>query len=821
MTGKVSHPHWLRRAWNHLMLWEVRHAWPTLIFCFLIAIACIWQSGKLSKRLRGGLVSLPGSESELVLRNVEKNFSKAIAYPTILVQESLGTVDELEGNWQKGLQTARGVHSVQDVIDMHLGRKIVAKVTVNSKSFREAQEMISSMRKAGLPAGFEVSDLTVSREGQIRVFVETDVRSFKEGEVDFKILEGTMSRMKLPEGSSLELSVMRHPRRNFAMVEADLHSYQEAEALTAHLQQGLHDLNLPSGNRVIVTGLPALFYDLNKEAVSALRKAELIGLPICFLLLIWVFGSPIAALLPVVVALMVLFTGSAVMSKVGKYIEISMFVPSVLSMIGLGVGVDYMLILVSRFRECVVKHPNVDEAIMESMHLTAPTLLGSGFTVAIGFSALVFTPVMLFRAMGIAGIVVILSALICIFVLAPPLLKVTQGWIVWNKPVEAKAPFWKRWTHFVVEHPICCLLSGLSLMLLIAWPIFNIKAAALNPDTLPAGLESRRGYNLCKNGFGAGWLMPAAILIENNKKWSEEEYLRHEQAFIQKLRNMGTTFDAVGASDLSSAQNKGFSIEIPSNFFISKEGHHHLILAMYDGNPMSLAGRAWIEEIRQMGRSEWKKDDGFTCLVGGVVANTLDIDRAVGVYIFRTAIFCLTTTFICLAWLYRSLFIPLQAIIMNLLSVSGAYGFLVMWFQMGLGAKLMPLQVGAAQGINSVVALLLFCALFGLSMDYQVFLISRIYEEWRRSHNNKLAIRHGIELTGRVVTGAAAVMISIFLSFAFVSVLETRQFGTGMAAAIAFDATIIRLLVFPSIMLLMGKLNWWWPFSKKIHAQEL
>ena len=117
--------------------------------------------------------------------------------------------------------------------------------------------------------------------------------------------------------------------------------------------------------------------------------------------------------------------------------------------------------------------------------------------------------------------------------------------------------------------------------------------------------------------------------------------------------------------------------------------------------------------------------------------------------------------------------------------------------------------------MSSVVILLLFCALFGISMDYQVFLISRIHEEWRRSHNNKLAVRHGIELTGRVVTGAAAVMITIFLSFAFVSVLETRQFGTGMAAAIAFDSTVIRLLIFPSLMLLIGNANWWWPFGRK------
>ena len=138
-----------------------------------------------------------------------------------------------------------------------------------------------------------------------------------------------------------------------------------------------------------------------------------------------------------------------------------------------------------------------------------------------------------------------------------------------------------------------------------------------------------------------------------------------------------------------------------------------------------------------------------------------------------------------------------------------------MWFQKGLGSFFGLDMANSSQGMNSVVILLLFCALFGLSMDYQVFLISRMAEEWRRSHNSHMAVRHGIELTGRVVTGAAAIMITIFLSFAFVSVMETRQFGTGMAVAITFDATIIRLLIFPSVMLLVGQVNWWWPFAKR------
>ncbi len=814
-------PHWFRHVWNKLILWELHHLRLTLIISCVVAVILVWQAKELPKHLRGGLVNLPGSESEQVLLAVEKDFSKAIAYPTILVQEGLGSQKELEQSWQKALRAVNRISPVRDVIDMHLGREISATITVNTHSFSEAHQMISKMhqefdqmQKEGLLPINEnkLPNIKVS-DGPFVVTLETDVRSFKEGELRRKVLEDSLTKMKLPQGSSLEMSVIRHPRRNFAMVEANVHSYQEAESLTAGLQKGLHDLNLPMGTGVQVTGLPALFYDLNREATIALRKAECIGLPICFLILIWVFGSPIAALLPITIALLTLMMGSAVMSKVGEYTEISMFVPSVLSMIGLGVGVDYMLIMLSRFRECVGKHASVDEAIMEAMHLAAPTLFGSGFTVAIGFSALVFTPVTLFRAMGIAGIVVILSTLLCIFVLAPPLFKITSRFIVWNKPIKAGIPFWKRWTHFVMEHPLICLLTGLVLMLAMAWPALDIQTASLNPEALPSSLESRRGYSLCKNGFGAGWLMPAVIVVERPKNVSNEEYLHREQTFIRHLRGMDSTFDAVGASDLTAAQNQGFSIEIPSNFFIPKNGRNHLILAMFDGNPMSFEGRKWIEEIRKMGRSEWEKGkEGFSSKVGGVVASTLDIDQAVAIYLKRTAIFCLVTTFLCFAFLYRSILIPLEAIIMNLLSVSAAYGFLVLWFQKGLGAFLAPLQVAGSQGMNSVVILLLFCALFGLSMDYQVFLIARIAEEWRRSHNNKLAVRHGIELTGKVVTGAAAVMISIFLSFAFVSVLETRQFGTGMAAAILFDATIIRLLVFPSIMLLFGRANWWWPF---------
>jgi RND superfamily putative drug exporter len=492
-----------------------------------------------------------------------------------------------------------------------------------------------------------------------------------------------------------------------------------------------------------------------------------------------------------------------------------MFVPSVISMIGLGVGVDYMLILLARYRECAARHETPDEAIIEALHLASPTLLGSGITVAIGFSALVFTPVNFFRAMGIAGITIILCALACIFVIAPPLFKVTHRFIISRKVEPPRPPFWKKWTHLVVEHPKFCLAGGVSLMTLMALPALWLEQASLNPEALPSSLESRKGYNLCRNGFGAGWLMPALVVIQHPEAMDERAFLLRERAFLRKLRAVPGTLDSVGGSDMALAESEGFSIEIPSDFFFSKSGQRHLILAMYDGNPLSTQGRRWIRDVRATARQGWPEEEGFTCHVGGLVAATLDLDRAVGRYLVQTAIFCLATTFICFALIYRSFLVPLQAIGMNLLSVSGAYGFLTLWFQQGVGAVLLPAHVSGSQGMSSVVILLLFCALFGISMDYQVFLISRIHEEWRRSHNNKLAVRHGIELTGRVVTGAAAVMITIFLSFAFVSVLETRQFGTGMAAAIAFDSTVIRLLIFPSLMLLIGNANWWWPFGRK------
>jgi len=754
---------------------------------------------------------------------VEEDFSKAIAYPTILVQEESGSEDQMERNWRLALNRVKHVRRVRNVIDMRLGRKIVATLTVTNsfagakEAFAQAHETIQAMRKIRLPDDFGKPDLTVSRDGGIQVTVETDVRSFKEGEARRKAFQQAMEGVLLPVPPEVRLRVEHHPRRNFAMVEADLGSYQDAEALAADLQNVLHELNLPDGNRVRVTGLPAVFYDLNREAFSALKKAEWIGLPICFLMLIWIFQSPVAASLPILVALVTLSMGSAVMSKVGKYMDISMFVPSVLAMIGLSVGVDYMLILLARFRESTAKHPKIEEAVLEAMHRAFPVLTSSAFTVAIGFLALVLTPVTMFRTIGLAGIIVILCSLIVILVLSPPFFKVGHRYFSWGKPVEAQTPFWKRWTNFVARHQKKCMAAGVILMLLIASPLPDIQMTLLNPETLPSNLESRKGYNLCRNGFGAGWLMPSVLVIEGPAGLDHESYLRQEQAFIRRLRGMGSTFDAVGASDLSVAQDQGFRIEIPSNFFTSPNQRRHLILAMFDGNPLSLEGCRWVKELREKGREAWRSEDGFTFKVGGLVGCTIDMNDAIAGYLKKTIVFCLFTTFVCLAFVYRSILIPLQAIAMNLLSVSAAYGFLVMWFQKGMGSFFGLDMAGSSDGINSMVILLLFCALFGLSMDYQVFLISRMAEEWRRSHNNELAVRHGIELTGRVITGAAAIMITIFLSFAFVSVMETRQFGTGMAAAVLFDATIIRLLIFPSLMRQMGRANWWWPFAPGKH----
>jgi RND superfamily putative drug exporter len=797
------------------MLWEMRHAKAVLLVAGILTVALIWQSGKLSKRLRGGLVSMPGSENEEVRQIIEKEFSKAVAYPTILVQEGLGEIPRLEWNWTRSLKAVREIPQVRDVIDMHLGRRIKATVIVPTRTFREAQETINLMRQAEQPNLFRVVDVVSTREAGIEVVVETEVRSFKEGEVRRRTIEKLLAEIPFPQSPQVKIEVLRYPRRNFAMVEADVNSYQEAETLTAELQKRIHALKVPEGNRVLVTGLPALFYDLNRQATASLKKAEIIGLPICFLVLIRIFGAPVAALLPILVALIALFLGSSVMTKVGKVMEISMYVPSVLTMIGLGVGVDYMLILLARFRECAPKHARVDEAILESMHLTASTLTASAIAVMIGFSALLFTPITLLRAMGLAGIIAIFSSLICIFLLSPPLFKECSRFFRWQQPPPKPGPFWKRWTHIIVERPFVCLIIGLVLMLLMAGQLLEIETASLNPKTLPADLESRRGYNICENGFGPGWLTPTVMIVKTSEGTKSEDYLKRERAFIRRLRSMEGTFDAVGTSDLSAAQDQGFSIEIPESFFNSRSGSFHLILAMFNGNPLSFEGRHWVEAVRQAGTESWRPESGYVFKAGGLVASTIDLDRAVNRYLLRTVIFCLTTTVICLAWMYRSILIPLEAICMNILSVSGAYGFLVIWFQKGWGGFMQPEGMGSPVGMNSVVILLLYCALFGLSMDYQVFLLSRIAEEWHHSHNNKVAVRHGVELTGRVVTGAAAIMITIFLSFAFVSVLETRQFGTGMAAAITFDSTIIRLLIFPSVMLLVGQVNWWWPFAKK------
>jgi len=332
---------------------------------------------------------------------VETNFSKAIAYPTILVQ-GYGSEDSRRAGEPLSKPCAASPKS-----------KTSSTCTSAAASWRRSIfRAIGRTRSASTAASAKPNPRTsksskppaVSSEGAISAVIQSDVRSFKEGEVRRKQLEESLKMLDLPEARA-RVSVTRHPKRNFAMVEADIHSYQEAELLTAELQNRLHKLDLPV--KVRITGLPALFYDLNREAVAALNKAEWIGIPACFLVLMWVFGSRVAALLPIVVAMATLLASSAIMSKIGKHIEISLFVPSVLSMIGLGVGVDYMLILVSRFRECMAKHTHVEEAIMEAMHLAAPTLLGSAFTVTIGFSALAFTPVTLFRAMGIAGIVVI------------------------------------------------------------------------------------------------------------------------------------------------------------------------------------------------------------------------------------------------------------------------------------------------------------------------------------------------------------------------------------------------------------------------------
>jgi RND superfamily putative drug exporter len=601
-------------------------------------------------------------------------------------------------------------------------------------------------------------------------------------------------------------------------------TYGGAEKIVPLLRADLAKLPFP-GRRPWVTGGPALFLDLNLASTDALRGGEIVALPVTFLILLVVFRSVVAAVLPVLVATLgvictlgalSVFASSSWLIPPKLVMPVTFFVPNLVTMIGLGVGIDYCLIYLARYRRERANHLTTQEALHLTRITAGKTVLASAVLVMSGFMTLLFIPLEFFTSIAVGGMLVVAVVALATLTLLPAMIFLVGPHLEWGskmlrpfRSIRVGPLFYEWWGQVVVRRPWICVFGGVLLLILLGIPAFRLHIASVEAKNIPPQAESRKGYESLSQNLGAGWMMPAIILVQHpNDTWLNGEGLAQEKTLVDQLEQLPNTAKVITVTDATGTRREQQTrMGLLTSF---SDPTQSVILMLSQVDPQSTAARLWLDRINALlNHSERAAPDGPRYYVGGLPSVTLSSDRVIIGVLPKVIFITLCSTFVLLFLFMRSLLVAVKAIVLNLLCVMAAYGFQVLCFQDGWGARLF--HFNPTDGLNTVVLVICFCALFGLSMDYEVFILSAVRESWLDQHNMRLAVQEGLLRVGGIITSAAIIMISVFLSFGFVDVVEIEQLGVGLSFAVLLDATVIRLVLVPSIMTLMGRWAFWCP----------
>ncbi|HET9756904.1 MAG TPA: MMPL family transporter [Candidatus Limnocylindrales bacterium] len=614
----------------------------------------------------------------------------------------------------------------------------------------------------------------------------------------------------------------------YDIVLLDLPADDSPDALPI-LRERLHEA---PGLTVELAGGPAFYGDVQEVSERDLQRSEVISLPLAALALLLVFGSLVAAGVPLVVGGSSVLVALAAIFVAASFTPMSIFVLNLATLLGLGLGVDYSLLLTSRFREELAKRPDdeptrVQEAVRITVATAGRAVFFSGLTVLLGLLGLVLFEFMILRSVGIAGAIVVGFAVLAALTLLPALLALFGQHLdrlairrVQPRPA-AEGP-WARLARRVMQRPLVFLIPTLGLLLLLGSPFLHVRFNSPDASILPADLPSRAAFDRLRDAFGEGEFAPIAIAVRTNGNATDAEnvaalfdYSRRIAA-DPRVTRVESLVDIDPRLTLSQYQLMYGDPNGPRDRFVATaltattKGDLTAFTITTPFGPNREEGRALVRDLRA-GTGPLAAPAGTTVLVGGGAADVADVVDGVAADFPRTAVFIIVTTYIVLFALLRSVILPAKALILNALSLTASFGALVWIFQDGnLSAPLGFQPVGFVETTQPVI---LFCVLFGLSMDYEVFLLSRMKEVWDTTGDNTEAVARGLERSGRIVTSAALIVVVVAGSFAFADIVLIKALGLGVAIAVALDATVVRALLVPSTMKLLGRWNWWMPAS--------
>ena len=531
-----------------------------------------------------------------------------------------------------------------------------------------------------------------------------------------------------------------------------------------------------------------LFFAFEKPSTDI---GETLGLLAAVVILLVAFGSLIAMGLPIGLALFGLALGASAMSLINVVVDIPSFATVIASMVGLGVGIDYALFLVTRHREHLAAGHPVDESAALAVATAGQAVVFAGGTVVVSILGLAIAGLPFLTGAGIAISVVVLVMVIASITLLPAFLGLAGHWInrlglphARRSHLRARRAGWERWGSHVARRATLYAVGAVLTLLALAAPVLALRLGFPDEGTLPTSRTERRAYDLVAEGFGRGVNGPLVIAIDIARDAGVVEPLR---AAIAADRGISS----VAAAQVHIAAGVAVIIAVPTTAPQDRATVDTIARLRADVFPSVLAGR------------------DATAHVGGQTASFADLGNRVKerLPLFIAAV--VLVSFALLTVVFRSILVPLKAALLNLLSIGASYGVLVMVFQWQWGARVIGLE--SAVPIVSFVPLLMFAIVFGLSMDYEVFLLSRIREHYLATGDNDASVVHGLASTARVITSAALIMVSVFFGFVLGSDPTVKMLGLGLATAIFVDATIVRVVLVPAAMTLMGDANWWLP----------
>jgi RND superfamily putative drug exporter len=578
------------------------------------------------------------------------------------------------------------------------------------------------------------------------------------------------------------------------------------------------------GAKTYLSGFPAVNHDTQPIYNDDLRKGETIAIPVALIVLIFMFGTLGGVMVPFVFAAVTVPTTLGIVWIFAHVTDMAIYVTNVVTLIGIAIAIDYSMLVVFRYREELAKSDDWEAALERTMVTAGRATLFSGMTVAIGLALLVFMPLPFMRSMGIGGLMVPLVSIAAAATFLPALLATMKRGVnrwrvipqhILDARAEGRPGMWTRLANSIMRHPIPYLVGAAGLMLALAWPVTQITLTSGDNRGVPSGTEATDGLKLLEARIGAGSLAPHQVIVDTGRPggaWTPEVVAAQRRFIAEVRRDPEVQPVSIQAPALAAQGGRQ-----PDAATMAKLEQATLIDPRSSVIQMRVAGRtdvgtkqakALVHRIRE----HYLPSAGFpasaTVLLTGAPAFGVDfVDKAYGAFPWLI-LAVLVISYLLLLRAFRSLFLPLKAVLLNLLSVSATYGVLVLMFQHSAGEAI---GLQSSPQIAAWVPIFLFAVLFGLSMDYEVFMLSRMREEWDKTGDNEHAVAYGLEHTGRIITAAAVIMVAAFSGFTAGSFVDLQQFGLGLSAAILLDATVVRALLVPAAMKLMGKWNWYLP----------